>query len=466
VKVLGFELKADAGSDVAVSSVNVSFAQSNTSASKRLNRYAGTISIWDSNGVKVGSSSVADFSESSDVYSRSIPVSGVVIRANQKADYFVTVDALSNIDSADYTNDAWTATLTSVRYSDASGAILQTNQSVARSFDFTSLASASDLELQVSLSPNNHKAATVKTSTTSSTNGIELLQFNLKAQGGQMLVDKIPVMLTTSNTSGLAVVTGNVTLNIGGSTFSESVTATATSATVIFDDLNLTLSKDSTITGIVTADVNSFGVNNTNYAQGTTLKAQVGTLSSFDVEDVNGDAVSGSDITGSAVGEVMTFRSTGVNTVMGTPSIARTTDQSGNITQVTYTIPVAVTSFGNTLYIGQSAQLATSVSGSNAFNVVYENSTTPSTETVSGTSSVTLASSNATVEGNGFRLDDGQTKNFTITVNLIDPAAAGSYRVRVDNIQTFTDANLGAGAATSALLPVESYRTDYQLINS
>jgi hypothetical protein len=163
----------------------------------------------------------------------------------------------------------------------------------------------------------------------------------------------------------------------------------------------------------------------------------------------------------------MTFRSTGVNTVMGTPSYNRTTDTSGNVTSVTYTIPVSVTSFGNTLYVGQSAQLATSASGSNAFALAFQTSAAPTTDEVISSASIAVSSSNATIESNGFRVDDGSTKNFTITVTLNTPATtAANYRVQLKQIQTFTNAALYSGAASSNLLPVEQFRTDYQFINS
>ena len=471
-KVLGFEIEADAGSDVAISSVKVNF-ENTGSGSKRLTRYADTISIWDQNGNKVGSSSASDFSESSNVYSRSISLSNVVIRADQKMRFYVAVTADSNIDSADYSADSWTATLDSVRFNDASGAILTESlgTSIQRTFNFTSLATANDLELKVGLSSSNLKAQTVKASTTSSTNNVELLKFTMKAQGGAMHVDQIPVLFTTSDNN-LSDVTGNVTLNIDGSSFSETVsTSSSASTTITFDDLDLDLSADETITGTITADINSV----TGYLEGTTLMASIPsnyvTQTSYiyiDAEDVNGDQLVTGDRSGSATGELMTFRSTGVNTVMGTADLSgKTTDTSGNVTSVTYKIPVSVTSFGNTLYVGQSAQLATTVSGSNAFALAFQTSAAPTTDEVISSASIALASSDATIESNGFRLDDGQTKHFTITVTLNTPATTNAnYRVQLKQIQTFTNAALYSGAAQSNLLPAEQFRTDYQFINS
>lgn len=472
-KILGFEVEADAGSDVAITSVKVTFRNSG-SGSTRFARYADTVSIWDQNGNKVGSSDTDDFSESANVYSRSISLSNVVVRADQEARFFVAVDAAENIDSADY-SATWVVTLDSTRFSDASGAILTDDTDVTETVSFTSLASSSDLELKVNLASSNLKAQTVKTSTTSQTNNVELLKFTMKSQGGKMNVDQIPVLLTTSD-GNLSDVTGNLMLSIDGKSFSESVsTSGSQTSTIVFDDLDLDLDADETVTGTITADINSFGTSYGNFAEGTTLLASIpssyvtatsGTLS-IDAEDVNGDVLVTGDRTGSATGEIMTFRSIGVNTVMGTPSYSRVTDQNGLVTSVTYTVPVSVTSFGNTLYVGQSAQLATTTSGSNAFALAFQTSAAPTTDETTSSASIALSSSDATIESGAFRIDDGSTKRFSITVTLNTPTTtAANYRVQLKQIQTFTNAALFSGASSSSLLPVESYRTDYQYINS
>jgi hypothetical protein len=282
----------------------------------------------------------------------------------------------------------------------------------------------------------------------------------------------LPVTFTTSGATNISVVTGNVTLKLDGSSFSKTVSDVTTSSTVVFNDLNLDIAADDTITGTVTADVNSLGSNSSIIAQGATLQAQVGSLASFDVEDVNGDAISSatSDITGSAVGETMTFRSTGVNVVMGSMSSSdytNTVDQNGNVTSSTYNIPVTVTSFGNTLYTAQSAVLGATVTGSNAFAVAFQNSAAPTVDDVAASATITLSSTDAVVQSGSFRLDDGQPKHFTLSVRLNTPTSANaSYRVSVKQAKTWTTADLGTGSSVSDLIPVEQFRTDYKFINN
>jgi hypothetical protein len=471
-KVFAFEVEADNGSDIALNSVKLTLEQTNSSGSDKLTRYATNVSVW-MGSTKVGSATAASFSESAGVYSKSISLAGAVIKADQKASFYVSVDGAANIDSTDLSNNTWDATLESVRFSDATGAILTETPAtdlISKNFEFATLASAGDVELKVNLSSSNPVAKTVKVSTTSSTNQVELLKFTMKAQGSSMTIDQVPVSLTTTGT--LSEVTSNVTLKIAGNTYNETVSNVASTAVILFDDLNLSVSKDATVEAVVYADIND--IESPLLTEGTTLSAAitsdlVDNVSGnyIDVEDMNGDQLATGDRTGSANGETMTFRSTGVNTVMGTPTYSNTTDTNGLVTSVTYTIPVAVTSFGNTLYVGQSAELATAASASNAFALVVETAALPTTESVSATTSITLSSSNATVETNGYRLDDGVTKNFTINVTMTRGTDNTSHRFRLDTIRTFTEGGLiSANATNSNLLPTTNYRTDFRYINN
>jgi hypothetical protein len=472
VKVLGIEVEADADSDVEINSMRLTLEHTSGTGNDRLDRYAEEVSIW-MGSTRVGSADVSEFSESSGVYSKSIALSGAIVRADQTANFYVSVDAVNNIDSGDTgsANNTWTTTLTSTRFMDATGVVLtDSTASIANTHVYDTLSATGDVELRVALSSSTPTAQTVKASTTANTNQVELLRFTMKAQNSAMYVDQVPVSFTTSGT--LNEVTGNVTLVIDGQTFNEAVTDVASSATISFNNLGLNLDENETVTGVVYADIND--IESPTFTEGTTLLASLtstlvaatgSSAGALDAEDKNGDQLVAGDRSGSAVGNLMTFRSEGVNVVMGTSTYANTTDTNGLVTSVTYTIPVAVTSFGDTLYLGQSAQLATAVTASNAFALVVETSDAPTTGTTSATTSITLSTSNATIESNGYRLDDGQTKNFTVTVHMTAGTDDMSHRFRIDEVQTFTEAGLVTGTS-SDLLPVENYRTGFQYINN
>jgi len=475
VKVLGIEVEADDSSDVSLSSMKVTLEHTSGAGNDKLNRYATNVSVWQGS-TKVGSAAVADFSENAGVYTKSISLSNAVVRAGEIAKFYVAVDALADIDSGNTgsSNNTWTATLSSTRFMDATGVVTtDSTGSITNTHIYDTLSNTGDVELKVNLGSSTPVASTVKVSTTADTNGVELMKFTMKAQNSAMVIDQIPVSFVTSGT--LNEVTGNVTLVIDGQTFNESVTNVASSATISFNDLGLSVSSGSTISGTVYADIND--IESPTFTEGTTLYASLtstlvtttgSSAGALDVEDSNGDQLVAGDRSGSAVGNTLTFRSTGVNAVMGTMTEAnyeKTEDTNGLITSVTYRIPVTVTSFGNTLYMGQSAQLATAASASNAFALVLETAALPTTESVSATTSITLSTSDATIETNGYRLDDGQAKHFTINVTMTAASDNTSIRFRLDTIRTFTEAGL-VTATNSDLLPTTNYRTDFRYINN
>lgn len=475
VKVLGIEVEADNGSDIGISSMRVTLQHSG-SGNDKLDRYAKSVSIW-MGSTKVGSADVSEFSEAAGVYSKTINLSGVVVKADKTEKFYVAVDALSDIDSGNTgsSNNVWTVTLTSTRFTDATGVVLtDSTGSIANTAVFDTLANTGDVELKVALSGSTPTASTVKVSTTSDTMQVKLLEFTMKAQNSKMNVDQIPVSITSSNVSGGGVdsITSNVTLVIDGQTFNEAVSTAASTVTVSFDDLDLDLDANETLTGVIYADINDIDAGT--FDEGNDLAAQItsalvtttgSSAGALDVEDSSFTQVAAGDRSGSAIGYTMTFRSEGVNVVMGTPTYASVSNDSGQVTSVTYTIPVAVTSFGDTLYMGQSAQLATAASASNAFALVIETAAAPTTESVSATTSITLSTSNAVIESNGYRLDDGQTKNFTVQVTLLAATDNTSHRFRLDTVRTFTEAALNT-ATNSNLLPTENYRTGFQFINN
>lgn len=164
-----------------------------------------------------------------------------------------------------------------------------------------------------------------------------------------------------------------------------------------------------------------------------------------------------------------TIAPAGVSVVMGTPSYNRTTNTSGQVTSVTYNMPLSVTAMGTTLYLGQTAVLAEAAGTSQSFALVFQNSTAPSLSDLMSSGSVALASSDATIENTAFRLDEGATKHFNAVVTLLSPTVQNSnYRVALKKVQVFySSLNMApAQGFTVPLVPDSAYRTDYQYINN
>ncbi len=151
-------------------------------------------------------------------------------------------------------------------------------------------------------------------------------------------------------------------------------------------------------------------------------------------------------------------------TVLGTPTYKNTNDVNGDAVAVTYTIPIQVTSSGGDLYLGQTAQLASTATGTNAFAFVFRISSDPNVNNVVLPATVSLTSTDAVMEKNAYRIEDGATKNFILTVVLSSVKLNASYRVCLRQIRFFTEADLTNGTNLT-LVPDGDFCTDYRLIN-
>lgn len=500
--VAGFRMTARLA-DQTVERVQVQMDQAG-SGSANLAKYASSVSLWYGS-TKVATMSVADASRntSTDVYTFNFTGLSSKIMKDQIGRFYVSVNANGSIDTNDALQNWGVYFPTAFVRASSPNSVYQTydlgsaqsvsvgatsfGASYAYNFNFGKF-STNGLKATIGLDTTNPAAGTVAVSTTAATNGVRLLTFTVKATNSDLHLRKIPIQIS-STTANVSAIINTVYLMNGSNTVdtadgsagvaiaSSVITSGACTTSCGFFFSNLAAPYDlipsgSTATFSIVVDLKS--QTSGPFSDGDTLTASLANgdallTANFSVQDANGDQLTAGSTyrVGSAVGNVQTLRVNGVNVVMGNETITPVTDQSGNTTQLTYVIPVSVTSFGNTLYLGQSVQLAAAATASNAFAYVFQNSSAPTTSDVAASVSATFSTSDATLEGNGFRLDSGTTKHFTLTVNLVAPTTnSNSYRVALKQIKTFTDSNLGAGASTQTLLPVEAFQTDYHFITS
>lgn len=329
---------------------------------------------------------------------------------------------------------------------------------------------------------------TMQVNNTAPTDEIKLLVIDVKATGSNQELKKLPVQLVSTGAPVSDIVksiklyrNGNLVDEIDGSNSIRINNGQITTGNgsglnqcgFIFNDLsypeNQLMANISIATYKIVVDVyKSQG----NYPSGSTLTASIRNadiiiLSNLKVEDINGDQLPANKRFGSAIGERQTLVVEGVQTVMGTPTIMGHTDANGNIVRVTYVIPLKVTAIDNTYYIGQNALLSTTVSGIKAFAYIFNEASNPSVVDTMSVANSVLESVDAPLIGNGYRIDDGVTRHFILTVELLTPYIINSsYRVMVKQIQTFTDPNLVIGSTITDLLPASSYQTGFQFINN
>ena len=436
-KVLAFEIEADNGSDLLISNVRLSFEQTG-SGSKRMNKYIDGVKVWQGSK-EVGSADTSDFSENSDVYSRAINLSNAVVKDGEKSKFYVSVDAISNIDSNDLGED-WDVTVDSIRFKDASGAII-TDSSTGdlgngKSFSFEDLTTSGDLELKVSKGTNSPIAQVVEADSVSDTPDVTLVEAKIKASGSDMAIDEIKFDVTPTGANSNEIVK-EYKLMVDGkeidSVDSPSIASTVTGY-VTFTDLkdDFMIDKDDTVTVKLVADINDF---ESPFGNGDSIVASLKTSTSgaFSVEDENGDDVSNSDWTGSAVGEAQTFFEDGIMVKLVSTSAVKTAGdaQAPESDSGLFTITFDVTAFGSDVYVDKSAPDTTGGSGESDIDV-----------TGTGTVTSEITSSTGADEGtNGYLVEEGTTERFVVSTNIL-ATATGFFNVKLGSIAyALTDAN-------------------------
>jgi len=445
-QVAGWTLTADNGSDLAISTMRLSFDMTAGTGSDKFDDYADKVTVWQGS-TEVGSSDVADFSENSNVYSKTINLSGVTpIKADEDSDFYVTVDALGNIDSSDLGNNTWTMTLENVRFEDATGVVTTETTTGdiggTTDFSFESLATATGTELKVSTTTGSSGDAVndghvVEIDTTTDTNDVPLLAFDLEATGDIQNIQDIPVQVTSTGTGqvidiansfslwkdGTVIDSVNVADVKSGSVSSTTVACDTTDTTcwVHFDDVDFDLNDGDTASFVVKADINDTSATLVN---GDTLTVTMAAtdVAAIDAEDANGDSVGTGDLTGTATADSIAFYTEGI--MVSLVSVDQAITHTGDPANVgidqdegTYSITFNVTAFGDDMTVDHDAPL----------EEVSNNANSESSLSLSGTAGLTaiISSPSGASDGtNGFLVEEGTTEKFMITAHVV-PTVSG-----------------------------------------
>ena len=509
--VAGFRATARLSSQT-VTRVRVEFRNTDTGGSSvNLSKYISGASLWMGT-TKLATMSVAqaDRSTSTDKYTFNFSGLNGMVPQDQIGHFYVSVSANGSLDTNDATNANWAVAFPDggVSSSSPDGTYDTYNASAGNVGDVTTLGntgftfgkfSANGVKAELNLSSSNPVATVLTVQNTSATNGVTLLKFTVKATNSNLTLRKVPIQIVSSSGNVSAKINTikllngtNVVDSLDGSngyTVAGSITGTTTTGATTTGYLFSNLS--SPYNAIASGSTSEFSVVvdlkqvSGNYTEGDTLTASFANAdailtSNFGVLDANGDQLTAGATyrTGSAIGGAMTLRVNGVNVVMGTPTITTTTTTGGVVESATYSIPLTMTAFGQTVYMGQGANLGTVTpgttgAGAKALSFGFNDSAAPATlisaTPFNGLSAITstLSSTDAQVENLGYRLDSNAGKHFTLQVVIAGGAAAtasANYRVALNDVRTWTDNALSAGTSSQVLLPSYSYQTGYQKI--
>ena len=301
VKVMAFKVKAD-GSDLAVTSAKVEFTKSTGTGSSRLDRYVADVTVW-AGSKKVGTADVADFSKDGNVYSKTISLSNAIVKDGQTTTFYVAVSGKDVISTAEQ-GSTLDLTLDTLRFNDATGAILSADVTPVDVQNFGFDAASADDTLSMTASTSNPQAANLMVNTGSTSDDYLVQAFKLKTgtDAGDVQIDSLPVAITIAsggnNLDSADGLIDSVTLKIDGTTYeSDSDTGTVTNGSgthtynFVFNDGDVVVNGDSTTEVKVYVKFNDQKSGNAdNYASGTTISANVAGA------DIEAESVSNGDV--------------------------------------------------------------------------------------------------------------------------------------------------------------------------
>ncbi len=464
VKVLAFEVEADSGSDVRVTSVKVELQQNTGADSEDLADYADNVAIYQGS-TKVGDADVDEFSEDSDLWSKSISLSNAVVRADDTESFSIAISALDNLDSGDIDTDAWDIGVASVRFIDAEGVTTTEaltldvtdgvdDDDVESLFDFASFTTAADVELEVALNDDDddiNEAHVINVDDTDETEDETILSFTLESTGDSDInVTEMDVNVDVTGAANVDDMITAITLWHDGSEIDSASVGSGVGAdeTYVFDDVDENIGAGDTEEYMVKVDLKSTG--DVDLDAGDTISAQVsGTeIDLFEAEDESGEDLAAGDLVGTAVGEASEVRDVGIMVELTDTDavISSTSDGTAGVSDAgTFTITFEVTAFDGDAYVDLSAPLAAGGSGEADLGV-----------TGTGTVVSTIDCPACDEGTNGFLVNEGETETFTITTN-ITATASGFFAVELDNLVyalTDIDGNL------SYTFNLDEFKTD------
>lgn len=166
------------------------------------------------------------------------------------------------------------------------------------------------------------------------------------------------------------------------------------------------------------------------------------------------DLIAGTDITGSATGEEHTLRTAGVilDLVSTDETFVENNDATTTDNEGTFELVFDVTAFEQDVFIEMTTDRSTTTTNQGVNYVI----TSGGAEVLTGTASANL-DSDADDDGTYFRVDEGETERFTLTVDF-DPATGGFHKVGIHSIN-FRD-TAGAPNTTQLAIPATDFDTD------
>ncbi|OHA15111.1 MAG: hypothetical protein A3G52_04330 [Candidatus Taylorbacteria bacterium RIFCSPLOWO2_12_FULL_43_20] len=466
VSVAGIDVEVDEGSDIMITAVKLTFNEG--TAGSDFDKYADDVSIWV-NGTEYARVDGDKFNSDNNWISTLSLDSGAIIKAGTTEDIVVKVSGISNLDSNDAA-DTWTVDFSSVRFQDAQGATISEDPGTAtRTFSFETFATAVNAELKIVAEDKDvNDPHIIDIHATDDTDDVPVLSFTMEAKGSSDLkIEKLAASTTVTGATNVDALVKEITLWIEGKEIgSGTAIQDADGASVgtvedyLFDDIDYTISAGDKVEAEIRVSFNSIA--DTGVTAGDTLQVdinegQTDQSAFWSVKDETGERLLDADITGTVTGGAHAIYDIGLNLKFvsataktdGSAAGSATGDDTG-----IYTIVFDATSFGDDVFIDADVLATTSADTvTTGGDGILWATTTNSTATggVGSTTVLTLLeaegseSSSSTapdVETAGslsFGVPEGETRRFTLKVNIGPAGIDQQTGVRIRGINWDTD---------------------------
>jgi hypothetical protein len=416
-------------------------------------RYFDEVSVYRGSDeiLSKDADSSSDWSETSTNNEYRMSITGldeVIEDGVDQEDFYVYFSAKDSIDST-YDGRVFTVYIpqNGVRFVDAEDINIYEPSSDLSTTLTVNTSSQVTVEITSDNDDNDDRAVQLNSTTDK---WVELLDFELEADGGDAIIKDLAVDLTVTGATDVDhLVTSLKLYDEDGDVIKTEAVSTSSSqtGTVTFDDIDYELDE-----GIETFTVEGYiqDANSSNVDDGDTI------LLDIDTADVTAeDATTRDGITesGSATGGTVYLYETGIFvTLVSTSATEAASDTSGVADEGTFTIKFNVEAFGDDIYIGDG----TATSDTSDEVVWY----TVANESTQGAVSADLSTTEANDETYSYKVDQGGDADFTLTVNVAGSGDGEFVDITLAGLDWATSDSADETVYTDYTINLSDFQTD------
>lgn len=419
-----------------------------------------TVSLWV-DGDKVDEQDASDKDSYYDDAAGTLRFSGldIVGMEDEELGVEVRVTIQGNVDAADAVS-GYTAQIDSIRFLDADN--VSTTENSGNDFgstvSFEVQVAGTDDELIVKSNTSDPDSSTIQVETDAKSDWVTIFVFDLDTDDSvnDVELSTVPVTMTTSHAYNTIVddarlVIDGTTVDSTSADIDPAAGATTTAAIMDFDvDGDVVIDAGDRVTAELQVRFKAL-VSEGRTIQGSVSAANANNIVAEGADDL--DNTSPDQLTGSATGETHTLRSQGLVAEIVSVDETKTAGDSNSNDIGDYEITFDLSAFEDTFYVSATTSAVFS------YHVEDGNGATVATGTTSA------VSSSATIESStGYRIDEGDSEQFTLTVTL-NPDVDGYYRVELDSVTYGTSAASPYGSSHTAA-PDEDFETGNLYLNA